>query len=97
MNGRFWGVGSLWGNVNAESAETLANPNAAVANFPVTTNTGSVGQIVAFQSPPGDLAHSTISLGGGTLIYAGRDSVKIGTMGQNQAGHTGVTYRSYKP
>jgi RHS repeat-associated protein len=96
VNGRYMGLGSLWGSVNAVSANELANPSADVANFGVTSTAG-VGDIAAFQAPAGYIGHSTINLGGGALVYAGENAVKVGTVGQNMEGHTAVTYRRYKP
>jgi hypothetical protein len=96
VNGRYLGLGSAWGSVNAVSADTLANANASVPHFPVTNSPG-VGAIAAFQAPAGFIGHSAINLGGGALIYAGQNDVKIGTVQQNMAGHTAVTFRQYKP
>lgn len=96
VNGRYMGLGSLWGSVNAVSANELANPSANVPHFGLTLTPG-VGDIAAFQAPPGFIGHSTINLGGGALVYAGQGAVKVGTVDQNMAGHTAVTYRQYKP
>ena len=82
--------------MNAVSGEALANHTATIQNFPVTGNTGGVGDIVGFRAPVG-LAHSSINLGGGTLVYAGEKEVRLGTVLENQSGHTAVVYRTYRP
>ncbi|QOY90729.1 RHS repeat domain-containing protein [Paludibaculum fermentans] len=96
VSGRYGGVGGLWGSMSAVSADQLANPSINVPHFPMTTSPG-VGDIAAFQAPPGYIGYSTINLGNGALVYAGAGAVKVGTVQANMPGHTAVTYRQYKP
>lgn len=59
-------------------ANELAS-GAAVRNFNVVASP-SIGDIVAFNAAP-DSGHATLYLGGGLLIYAAKDSVKLETWG----------------
>jgi RHS repeat-associated protein len=83
---------------NVLSAKTLSS-NAYLAHLPLS-GSAQLGTVVSF--PPSGIrhpdGHTTLSIGGGAVVYAGPDGGKIQTLQyvQQQEG-TSPNYRDYKP
>jgi hypothetical protein len=76
------------------AASDLATPGTRVKNFRVVSSLG-VGDLALFHASD-DHGHCTVWLGGGLLIYAGRDAVKLGLLPDVMLGHDRLVYRKYR-
>jgi RHS repeat-associated protein len=89
---------TFFGRKYPPAANDLANSSTPIKNFEVVTTPG-LGDIAAFPARIG-LGHSAIYAGGGAVIYASTNNVKIQTVQYvltTGSGHAFVTYRRYKP
>ena len=91
-------LGGLIGRKYPPAANDYADPSKSVPNFDVVTGSPGLGDVVAYPHP-GGLGHSTIHVGGNTVIYAGASDVKVNTITRTQTsvGASSYTIRQYKP
>ncbi len=74
------GLGSFLGRENPPTANQWGDPDASIQNFDVVSNPG-LGDILSYpNNEPGHQGHTAMYLGGGLLIYAGPNDVKVATM-----------------